>query len=638
MNDAATTPSGRVRSHRFSNRFAGLDPYDRAEEFLAALGGVGNGPDGPTGPLLADPDSDREADIDAGIAFFGQFIDHEITFDPTSSLERRNDPAALENFRTPALDLDSVYGSGAEVRPFLYDDRDPDGAKLLVGPAEGGDPTDGTVPRAARFGATDLQRNRQGAALITDARNDENVVISQLQLAFTKLHNRVVDYLRSGSGHDQLEDQEELFETAARLVRWHYQWVVREEFVPAVCDHSVLDDIDVRGRSFFLQPDSPVSIPVEFAGAAYRYGHSQIRDRYTVNTDSEAVKFFPGPAPEQLRPVLGMAADGGVAAAGESGPPPEAMESDEPNLNGFRPVPADLVVDWSYFFGGDPDTDRDAQPGRPVDAGLPPALFLLPFVEEGPRSLAARNLLRGRALGLPSGQALATAMGIEPLTNDELPLPSGRSFADYLRSVHRGADRKAPLWLYVLAEADVHGDGHRLGALGSRIVAEVITGMVAADEEAFVNVEPEWTPTLPRLGDDDGPYRIADLLAFATGPAPDGLEIAALDADGSGPAPDTADDDRTNGEAVVLEHRGAGPLDLEGYTIDYEEQTETFEHVELAPGERLVVYTGDGPADPPADVRTVAFGRRAAVIADAGESVVVRTPTGEVSAFAVHEG
>jgi hypothetical protein len=636
MNDAATTPSGRVRSHRFSNRFAGLDPYDRAEEFLAALGGVENGPDGPEGPLLGDTESDREADVDAGIAFFGQFIDHEITFDPTSSLERRNDPAALENFRTPALDLDSVYGSGAEVRPFLYDGRDPEGAKLLVGSAEDADPTDESLPRAARFGATDLQRNRQGAALITDARNDENVVISQLQLAFTKLHNRVVDYLRSGDGHDLLESEEELFETAARLVRWHYQWVVREEFLPAVCDHSVLDDIAVHGRSYFMQPDSPVSIPVEFAGAAYRYGHSQIRDRYTVNDDSEAVKFFPGPAPEELRPMLGMAADGGVATAGDSGPPPGVMDSDEPNLNGFRPVPEELVVDWSRFFSG--DAERSAQPGRPVDAGLPPALFLLPFVEHGPRSLAARNLLRGRALGLPSGQALAAAMGIEPLANDELPLPDGRSFGDYLRSVHRGADRKAPLWLYVLAEADVHGDGHRLGALGSRIVAEVITGMVAADEEAFVNVEPEWTPTLPRLGDDDGPYRIADLLAFATGPAPDGLEIAALDADGSGPAPDTADDDRTNGEAVVLEHRGAGPLDLEGYTIDYEEQTETFEHVELAPGERLVVYTGDGPADPPADVRTVAFGRRAAVIADAGESVVVRTPTGEVSAFAVHEG
>jgi hypothetical protein len=228
-------------------------------------------------------------------------------------------------------------------------------------------------------------------------------------------------------------------------------------------------------------------------------------------------------------------------------------------------------------------------------------------------------------------------MGIEPVANDDLPLPGDRSFGDYLQSVHRGADGDAPLWLYVLAEADVHGGGNRLGALGSRIVAEVITGMVAADGEAFVNAEPEWEPTLPRPVSDDGSYRIADLLAFATGPAPDGLAIAALDADGSGPAPDTPDDDRTNGEAVVLEHHGAGPLNLEGYTIDYEEQSETLGAVELAPGERLVVYTGDGPADPPADIQTVAFGRRAAVIADSGESVVVRTPTGEVSAFAVHE-
>lgn len=635
MNEAATTASGRVRSHRFSNRFAALAPHAPANTFLETLGGVVAGGDGLDGPMLGGSGGEKSADVDAGMAFFGQFVDHEITFDPTSELERRNDPRALRNFRTPALDLDSVYGGGSEVRPFLYDDRD--GAKLLTGPTEP-NPTDDDAPRAARFGATDLQRNAQGSALLTDPRNDENLVISQFQLAFVELHNRAVDYVRSGSGHGLLGDGESAYEAARRLVRWHYQWLVLHEFLPSVCDASVLDDIAANGRSYFLQPDSPVSIPVEFAGAAYRYGHSQIRDRYTVNDDATDVQFFPGPAPESVDSLADAMADGNA-------PPPGVVEeTTDRNLNGFDPVPEELVIDWSYFFDHDPAAaESTAQPGRPIDTEMPPALMLLPFISHGPKSLAARNLLRGKALGLPSGQALAAEMGIDPLDNDELPLPGGESYADYLRSTHRGAETEAPLWLYVLGEAAVQEDGHRLGAVGSRIVGEVIRGMVDADDRAFVNREPDWTPTLPRpvsAGVDDR-YRIADLLQFATGPAPDGLEIAAIDGDGSGPAPDTPESDRTNGEAVVLQHAGAGPLSLGGYRIDYEEQTERLDPLDepIEPGERIVVYTGGGPTSTEdIDARVVTFDRDAAVVEDEGESVVVRTPTGEVSAFGEYVG
>lgn len=633
MNEAAETASGRVRSHRFSNRFAALDPHAPADEFLERLGGVEVDAHGLDGPMLGE--GDETADVDAGIAFFGQFVDHEITFDPTSELERRNDPRALRNFRTPALDLDSVYGGGAEVRPFLYDDRD--GAKLLTAPADP-EPTDADAPRAARFGATDLQRNRQGSALLTDPRNDENLVISQFQLAFVRFHNRVVDYVRSGGGHELREDDESVYEAARRLVRWHYQWLVLHEFLPGICDAAVLDDIAANGRSSFLQPDSPVSIPVEFAGAAYRYGHSQIRDRYTVNDDATDVQFFPGPAPEDVGSLAN-------AMTGEGGPPPGVVEdATDRNLNGFDPVPEELVIDWSYFFDHDPGAaGSTAQPGRPIDTEMPPALMLLPFISHGPSSLAARNLIRGKALGLPSGQAVAEEMGIEPLDNDEIPMPDGRSYADYLRSVHRGAETEAPLWLYVLGEAAVQEEGHRLGAVGSRIVGEVIRGMVDADERAFLNEEPEWTPTLPRpvsAGVDDR-YRFADLFEFATGPAPDGLELTAVDGDGSGPAPDTADDDRTNGEAVLLEHTGDGPLALGGYRIDYEEQVETIDELSepIEPGEQVVVYTGSGPSSTEdVDGRIITFDRDAAVVEDEGESVVVHTPTGEVSTFGEFDG
>ena len=653
MNEAATTPSGRVRSYRFANRFAHLRPYDRADEFLDALGAASVENGEAVGPMVGATDSDREADVPAGMPFFGQFIDHEITFDPTSSLERRNDPQALRNFRTPALDLDSLYGSGPEVSPYLYDGRDADRAKLLTGPVESVDPADEDQPRSARFGATDLQRNDQGAALITDPRNDENAVLSQLMLAFIRYHNQVVDYLRSGDGHHLLDEDDHLLETAERVVRWHYQWLVRNEFLPQTCDHSVLDDLRRNGRRYFLRSDDPVAIPVEFGGAAYRYGHSQIRDRYDVNDEAQDVPFFPGPDAETMMQVM---ENGGAEMEPPAGV--EEMES-ETALTGFAPVADELVVDWSYFFDHHPEAAMNAtnlQPARPIDAALPPALFVLPFVGEGPESLAARNLRRGKALGLPSGQAVAAEMGIDPLANDDLPLGESGTFGDHLRSVHRGADTEAPLWLYVLAEADAQQDGNRLGAVGSRIVAEVITGMVDADPAAYPNEEPDWRPTMPRpvsapddRTDPSEPYRLADLLRVATGPSLDGLEIASLDADGTGDAPDTPADDPTGGEAVELQHTGSGPLPLSGYTVDFGDgQTATFttgqatqaddvtvpvEH--LDPGESLVVYTGDGP-DGEVTPHTAALGRDAAAINDAGETVVVQTPTGTVSAYATH--
>jgi hypothetical protein len=60
-------------------------------------------------------------DLSAGFTFLGQFLDHDLTFDPTSSLERQQDPEAIANFRTPLLELDNVYGSGPTASPHLYD-------------------------------------------------------------------------------------------------------------------------------------------------------------------------------------------------------------------------------------------------------------------------------------------------------------------------------------------------------------------------------------------------------------------------------------------------------------------------------------------------------------------------------------
>src|SRR5262245_16876036 len=155
----------------------------------------------------------EESGIPALYTYLGQFIDHDITFDPGSSLQRQNDPDALVDFRSPALDLDNVYGRGPDDQPYLYDG---DKLFLLGEPIQGGgDPK-----------ATDLPRNNPGAgkprrALIGDPRNDENTIVSQLQGLFLRFHNRMV-----------ADHPTKPFAEVQRLVRLHYQYLVLNDFLP----------------------------------------------------------------------------------------------------------------------------------------------------------------------------------------------------------------------------------------------------------------------------------------------------------------------------------------------------------------------------------------------------------------------
>lgn len=598
---------------RFVRGFPDLPAYRPSDEFLQELGQEG-------GPLHEPSDTERgESSVPAGFPLFAQFIDHEITLDLTSSLKAERDPVGQKNFRTPRLDLDSMYGDGEEGSAFLYD-QERDGKLLLHEPdfdvIDGDDPPDGLY---------DLNRTRQGRAITIDPRNDENEPLSQLLVAFLRFHNHVVDYITTGPGADETfelvadedtEDDEEtsesgesgksgsaeredVFETAQRLVRYHYQWAIRYDFLPTVCDKSVLEEIETDGRRHFLQSD-PAAIPVEFAVAAYRYGHSRIRTAYRMNEDSGEIRLFPDMHP----------------AEGSNG-------SMEETLRGFTVVEPDHVADWSLFFDyGATET----QSARKIDPKLADPLFELPFVgPEGLQSLATRNLLRGSKLGLPAGQRLASAMGYDPIPNETLQTADG-SYDEVLRRNRRGVEDEAPAWYYILAEAELQNDGERLGAVGSRIVGEVIDGLLDLDETSVFSRAPhDWEPVLPNLTDGDH-YRIADVLKFATGPTPDGLGIAAVE---SGAATDGP-------ERVTLEHTGNAELDLDGYTISFGDgERVTFgsdgvESPSLAPEETLHVYPGEAPDN--STGLSLGIHGDTPVLADEGDTVRVRTPTRELSA------
>jgi len=203
---------------------------------------------------------------------FGQFVAHDITAD-RSPLTHHAELAEIGNARSPRANLEAVYGDGPAGMPFLYDRDDP--AKLLVGRNNAG--------RSA-----DLPRNPQGVALVGDPRNDVHLLMSQLHVAMLHLHNGLVDRLRSDGVAEA-----ELFAEARRAATCHYQWVVLEDFLPRVVGADLAAELLAGGARHYCPDPGAAWIPLEFADAAYRYGHSQVRDRYQVNRDAEPVPLLP---------------------------------------------------------------------------------------------------------------------------------------------------------------------------------------------------------------------------------------------------------------------------------------------------------------------------------------------------------
>lgn len=475
--------SGFYEHGRYGRMFPALPPFAADTPTLRAAlmkigekDGIMDAQDDPavpaadliTNPALSLNNPDNPA-MTAGMTFLGQFIDHDITLDTTSSLEQQVDPEAIENFRIPTLALDNVYGQGPSNSAHLYDATDP--VKLLV-EENPGSPAQ-SRNNAQRF---DLPRNSQGTALIGDVRSDENLVLSQLHLAFLRFHNACVDHVRANTA---LTSPGEVFNEAQRLVRWHYQWIVIHEFLAKTCKQGTVEDVLAKGRKFYKWRNAPF-IPVEFAVAAYRFGHSQVRPSYRIN--------------------FGSAAGGDVFLRLFDDTPVNAAHPDPDDMRGGLRQPR-RFIDWQTFFDFG---DGNMRHSKRIDTRLSsPLMDLLGFPASEPQSLAQRNLLRHLTFKLPSGQAVAKAM--------KLPVLPASDFADLAQY---GLDTRTPLWFYILREAGTTQSGTCLGEVGARIVAEVFIGLLEGDATSYLRQDSSWTPSLPSAS-GPGKFFMTDLLRFA---------------------------------------------------------------------------------------------------------------------------
>lgn len=412
--------------------------------------------------------------IPAGYTYFGQFLDHDITLQEPGpnvpeitapDLAPLPDPAAdFINAREPALDLDCLYGGLAQ--------RDPNApGRMLIGTVSPvGDRPDGKgdlndLPRRPPHAQPELDRE----ALIGDPRNDENLVVAQLHTAFLRAHNALVA-------------QHGAFEPAARVLRQMFQRIVLQDFLPRICDPAVVADVLAYGpRHYTPASASQIFMPFEYSVAAYRFGHSMVREVYNHN------RIFPDANFRLLFTFTALSGD----------------MFDLPTL------PENWIIQWERFLPLGPEAP---QPARKIDTKLAEPLANLPdstgqVLGDPMRRLGVRNLLRGYLLGLPTGQAVAQAMGLVPLSGATLTAAVPADQAGVLEAT--GFDTRTPLWFYILAEAaDPQGPaGAHLGPVGSRIVVETLWNLVRFSPDSIIGPDLRIVP-----GD---PVTLADLIQLS---------------------------------------------------------------------------------------------------------------------------
>jgi Animal haem peroxidase len=490
--------------------------------------------------------------------YWGQFIDHDLTANTDRNSEITDvtspdltplDPAFvvdnLKNLRQPTVNLDSVYGDGPTFDPGAPTQagRMYDGIKLRVGKvAVNADPANPTIPGDPIPPAEDDQRdlprigplidagviaaedfpeelrsrpNFRNLPFIADARNDENLIIAQFHTAFLRFHNAMVDWVQANESSEYgCGNERETFERAQQLTRWHYQWLVVNDFLRTITTAGTVDDVLLGGPKHYEPSDGEPYMPLEFSVAAYRFGHSMVRAAYDHNRN------FGRPGA-----VIPNASFDLLFAFTGSGSQRDRTTGEvtlNPFLGGSEVLPFNWIIEWDRFVDkGSSVPDHFA---RKIDTRVAPPLLDLVNQGNDPglaamlkailKSLARRNLLRGYHLSIPTGQAVAQAMGVAPLTEAELRLGNSEALDSALEQ--NGFLQRTPLWYYVLKEAEVRANGNSLGELGSRIVCETIIGQLLNDPDSYLKHEGGWDPSKgATLPNGDLIVTVRDFLAFA---------------------------------------------------------------------------------------------------------------------------
>jgi hypothetical protein len=389
-----------------------------------------------------------------GYTYFGQFVGHDLTYDSTPLAGPYAEPEKTPNFRTATFDLDHVYAGGPVASPYLYEGDEGAETFKIGATVPGGYPRDLPIGHG-RLLIGDLQ----------DTRNVDNLLLRQLHVLFLKFHNEAIRQLQNNPEMKRVAEslgRGSVFEKAQRLVCWHYQWMIRHDYLPRILHNDVWQSEQRRPP---LAPGKEFSVPIEFALAAFRFGHSMVRNAYRLNCRNKRV-------------LIGELMEVGQKAG---------------------PISDDELVEWGTFFDGLPTSGPPASSAF-IDTSVSLAMHGLSagtirlankLETIDPSNLPVRTLLRGARAQLPSGQEAAEALVAEGKIKPGDCLSSSQLAADTCNNsgsvlTRNGLEKHTPLFYYVLKEAELKGEGLTLGPVGSHIVSHVIQTALETDADGYM--------------------------------------------------------------------------------------------------------------------------------------------------------
>lgn len=425
--------------------------------------------------------------IPSGYTYFGQLVDHDISF--TQARKPSADPPSCDftrpgfgvlplkdalnhavNARKSMLQLDVLYNC-----PALRD-----GARMRLGEVTITVPAGAEPPIPRKDNHHDVPRVASSAdstPLIGDPRNDNNLIVSQMQVAFLRAHNAFV-----GQGHT--------FDEAQTLLRQHYHWILIDDFLKRVADPTIVADTLTRADPLY-DPQVNQFLPLEFTVAAYRFGHSLVRLSYYFNNVLPGISFSGLVTVKQLR------------------------NDDVPTPT----LPDKRIIQWERFAEGGKMLGLNC--ASRIHTQMVTPLFKV-LDEKGNEmkceaNLAVMDLLRGYMMRMPTGQAVAAELVAR---RRKVPIMSPAEIETAAIGPQKKALQSAcfangtPLWFYILAEAATLGKGNQLGPVGSTLVAEVLIGLVRNSPNSILpppGAAPAWSPMKTATGQ----FKLQDLLLFA---------------------------------------------------------------------------------------------------------------------------